>query len=159
MGFKSGYTDFPSNAMLIKPNGKIETINIYFRDHDIRRADIETIRKIAEDKYAVAVLLVDDRRTISFDEMAKFFSLDDVSPSGMQYYRSTLLHQLIGGTIANLPRGLWRNDLIIASKGPMVEKKAIVLPYTEGPDDSVVWLGEELSDWAKVNILPNWWKA
>ncbi len=71
MGFKSGYTDFPSNAMLIKPNGKIETINIYFRDHDIRRADMETIRKIAEDKYAVAVLLVDDRRTISFDEMAK----------------------------------------------------------------------------------------
>lgn len=154
-GFKG---QFSPVAIVVGPHGERAVQPMLYRSYDEKKILMTALSMAARTANALAILLVNDTYHARTEEFSKYFGI----PEGLSWkqwedaYRDILDTQL-GGSLANAPKNLITDALVLAMKGPMLKPQVFVLPYHEGVGDSIRWDAELPEHDAEILMLDDWW--
>jgi hypothetical protein len=154
-GFSGHFTPV---AIVVGPNGEHVVQPMLYATYDEKQLLMKALSMTARTTHVVAILLVND----TFHARTEAFSKHYGIPEGLSWnewedaYRDILDTQL-GGSLANAPKNLITDALVLAMKGPILSPQVFVLPYHEGVGDSIRWDVELPEHDAEILMLDDWW--
>ena len=143
----------------INSGDELTIVGMTWKDDEEKYQIAAMIKTMARMVNAKSLSFVTDGRTVKQAEFMKYFKI----PKDLPYlpYKSRY-HQILrdhGGSVANLPRHLWHDILIVMTNGPEIPLTVQFQSYIEGENDTVKYIENSLiPDAYKSDLLTDWWK-
>lgn len=146
-------------AICIGPNGEQATVPTPFKDLSQKAAMMKALSKTARASNVIAIILIGDTFTMSRKKFNEHYKVPEnlTNDEWIDLYISIVKDT--GGNIANLPKELLTDAILVSVKGPAVREVAYFLPYHEGVGDSVRWDEPYPPDYTEIFLLDDWWDA
>jgi predicted SpoU family rRNA methylase len=152
-----------NTLIVIGPDDERAVFPVGWRDEREKRIKMDSFAHAARQLQAQAIVLISDTRWTMSDIFALHFGLTSIEESNVEEFRkrySTILNTMFDGQIKNLPREMWNEAVMVAIKGPGIEPQTRMASYNKGPNDDVVFTGDNPhSEMGRmqINIIPDWW--
>jgi hypothetical protein len=155
VGFKG---QFSPVAIVVGPHGERAVQPMRYRSYEEKKLLMTALSIAARKTNALAILLVNDTFHAKTEEFSKHFGI----PEGLSWDQwedaySDVLETQLGGSLANAPKHLLTDALVLTMKGPILKPQVFVLPYHEGVGDSIRWDAEMPEHDAEILMLDDWW--
>ena len=137
---------------------ELTIVAMSWKDDEEKYQMAAAIKAMARMKNATSLTFVNDGRTVKQKEFSDHFKI----PADIDYptYHA-LYHKILrdhGGSLANLPRHLWHDILIVMTNGPEIPLVCQFQSYIEGDNDTVKYIDNWLKpDAFKSDLLTDWW--
>lgn len=154
-GFSGQFTPV---AIVVGPEGQHSVQAMTFRNFQEKRILMRALSVTAREMGVIAIVLVNDTYHVNSKNFTKHFNLaPDLKYDEFKKVYIELLDSEFGGSLANAPKELVSDALIVAMKGPLFKPRVWFLPYHEGVGDSIRWDEEEPEHEGEIMMLEDWW--
>jgi len=107
---------------------------------------------------AKSLSFVTDARWLNAEKFCEYYKFDPPTPETMDalsrdYHRILAAHE---GEMKNLPRELWEEAIVVYTNGPGIPVQIQMVPYKEGPNDTIEWLPPK-NQRGESDLLTDWW--
>lgn len=156
-----GDDKFPMKVHIVGPGGQIARTPLGWRTQDEKYKAMDAASYAARMTNSRAVVLTSDMRYARMDEFADHFGMERPNSKTIGNFQKEyvrILDKDFGGTIANLPRHIWDEVLMVQAYGPRVKKwratgyRFIGGVFTPSPSPMEQEAGDVL-----INIIRPWW--
>ena len=150
---------FAPVAIVIGPSGEHTVQPMRFTTTKEKQILMKAISLTARKMDVIAILLVNDTYHAKVKEFSEHYGIPVKGLSWKEWEVAYIgiLDSQLGGSLANAPKHLVTDALVLAMKGPVVEQRVLVLPYHEGVGDSIRWDEEQPEHEAEILGLEDWW--
>jgi hypothetical protein len=125
----------------------------------MERENMYLVRHIFKECAMPAALVQADSMAVSGQKFCEYFGLQFVEQTGKYLKEYTrILNEQFGGSMANLPRSLWRDVILTHIKGPCLLPLGIMTFYEKGKNGEVVLCETRENSAGEFNVLPDWWE-
>ena len=155
-GFSGQFTPV---AIIVGPDGQHVVQPTPYRSKNEKAIFMRAMSLTARKMGVIAILLVNDTYHAKVKEFSEHYGIPVKGLSWKEWEVAYIgiLDSQLGGSLANAPKHLVTDALVLAMKGPVVEQRVLVLPYHEGVGDSIRWDEEEPEHEAEILGLEDWW--
>jgi hypothetical protein len=145
-------------AIIVGPNGEHAVQPTPFTTQEEKAINMRALSQAARRMHVVAIVLVNDTYHVKIEEFAKRYGI----PEGLNQKEFDeaywgILDAQFDGTLANVPKDLVSDALLVAMKGPLFQQRIFFMPYHEGVGDSIRWDEEQPEHDAEILLLDDWW--
>lgn len=154
-GFRGNFTPV---AIIVGPDGEHTVQGLPYRTRREKEMLMKAISETARLMNVIAIVLVNDTYHVDRGLFTKFFNLaPDLTDAEYEKIYYEILDDEFGGTLANAPKEIVSDALLVAMKGPHFKQRIFFMPYHEGVGDSIRWDKEQPEHDGEILVLEDWW--
>jgi hypothetical protein len=148
-------------AIVVGPQSEHSVLPLPWRNDDEKRTMMLALSATARQMNVAAIAIISNTRFVDGNKFADYFHIGRIEDIGLEAFKKeyqSITVGVYGGSIANLPRAVWQEAVIVACKGPLIQSTIRTNIYDEGPNDTIHWIKEDTEpEGLQMLMLPDWW--